>query len=242
MLEKRFPAVLPQSFTSDGTVYGIITIADTRVFKVKQVVQLTANTLPNLDNIEVKQVIDKTHLMVGPKGGSIIAYTDVSAYTVAKSAAISANIQDRPSIAMDYHERANYEEEPTVADRVILVDELGDKYNDDNPLPVIAKIAGEVKPSICTIFNELIPAAGVETTVVLPANTAFFTLYVRTSKAIRLQYTLTPGQSNINFSTVMPGVRREINGIGLNIPTHLYFQLNSIDPGGTIVEVEAWSS
>lgn len=144
MFEKRFAAIPPQSFIADGTTDGVITVADTRLFKVKQEVYLTATSLPNLDKIEVKSVISLTQLAIGPKNGSIKSRTDVSLYTTALSAVIGANEQDRPNIGMDYHERANFEEEPTVADRVILVDELGNKYNAQNPLPIAATFDGDV--------------------------------------------------------------------------------------------------
>ena len=136
MLEKRFAAVPAQSLIADGTVDGIITIANTRLFKVKQEVYLSATALPNLDKIEVKRVLSANQLMVGPKGGSIRTPIDVSAYTLAAGATIAANEQDRPAIGADYTERATYEEEPVVARRVILVDEFGNKYNASNPLPV----------------------------------------------------------------------------------------------------------
>ncbi len=136
MLEKRLVAVPPQSFTADGGADGIITIADTRPFKVKQEVILTANTLPNLDDVEVKRVISPTQLAVGPKKGNIDTRTDVSAYTVALSGAISANEQKRPSIPLEESTRAVYEEEPTVAWRSMLVDKFGREYRPDNPFPV----------------------------------------------------------------------------------------------------------
>ncbi len=136
MLEKRFPAVAPQALTSDGTSTGVVTVADTSLFKVKQEVILSANTLPNRDDVEVKNVLSPTQLVVGPKTGDITSVSNVSAYTVALSAAIFANAQLRPKISSDHFERAVYEEEPTVAKRVILVDKFGQKYETDNPLPV----------------------------------------------------------------------------------------------------------
>ena len=46
MLEKRFIAVPPQLLIADGTANGIVTVANTRLFKVKQEVVLTAISLP----------------------------------------------------------------------------------------------------------------------------------------------------------------------------------------------------
>src|ERR1041385_8954707 len=91
MFEKRLAAVPPQTFTSNGTAQGVITVTDTTLFKVKQEVYLTANTLPNLDGIEIKAVLDETKLVVGPKTGNLFTVSDVSAYTTALSAKIAAN-------------------------------------------------------------------------------------------------------------------------------------------------------
>lgn len=141
-LEKRLEAIPPQPFTADGTAQGLITVADAHEFKVKQLVYLTANTLPDLDNIEIKRVVNAGHgvtatqLLVGPRGGSIDSRVDVSAYTVALSAAIVANEQNRPSIPNESINRAVFEEEPTNATRTFLVDEMGNDYTTENPLPV----------------------------------------------------------------------------------------------------------
>jgi hypothetical protein len=143
MLEKRFEAVSSQVFTADGGANGSVTIADTSLFKVKQQVVIVASGQTNLA-LEVKRVISPTVMIVGPISGSINTFTNLSAYTTAASAAIFANEQKRPTITGDDFERAVYEEEPTVAKRVILVDQFGAKYDDDNPLPTSATFSGSI--------------------------------------------------------------------------------------------------
>jgi hypothetical protein len=127
MLEKRFPAVAPQLLSSDGTARGIVTVQNTTLFKVKQQVILSAATLPNLDTLEIKNILNSTQMVVGPRSGNIQTFTDISQYTVAHGAFIFANEQLRPNITSDDFERAVYEEEPVVAKRVILVDMMGQK-------------------------------------------------------------------------------------------------------------------
>lgn len=144
MYEKRFKAVPPQLFTADGTTTGQIAVADTRLFKVKQKIILSATSLPDLE-LEVKRIDSVNIMYVGPDPGNIDTRTDISAYTTALSAAIFANEQKRTSIPEQDVERNTYEEEPTVARRVILVDPLGDKYSDKHPLPVSATFDGDVK-------------------------------------------------------------------------------------------------
>lgn len=137
MYEKRFKAVPPQFFTSDGDIYGKITVAADAcgLFKVKQQVVITANTLPNL-NLEIKRIDGPNIIYLGPHPGNINDRTDMSAYTVALSSAIYAIEQPRTSVPEEQVERLTYEEEPTVARRVVIVDQCGDKVNTDNPLPV----------------------------------------------------------------------------------------------------------
>jgi hypothetical protein len=138
MLEKRFAAVPPQAFTANGTLFGLVTLADTSMFKVKQHVVLDATSLST--TLEVKEVVSNTQLYVGPIKGSITSRTDISAYTVAAGAFIYANEQNRPNI--DYSEiwRAVYDEEPTIALRTMLVDEQGDRIGPSNPLDVNATV------------------------------------------------------------------------------------------------------
>lgn len=122
--EKFWPKVPATALTTDGNVNGFITIADTTGFKVKMVARLTADTLPPL-SLEIKRVISSTEMLVGPIGTSIDDREDVSDYTVALNAKISADRQRRPSIPLKEINRAVYEEEPTVAIRAMLVDEDG---------------------------------------------------------------------------------------------------------------------
>jgi hypothetical protein len=136
MVEKRYPVVPPQNFIADGTANGVVTVNDTTLFKVKQDVTLTANTLP-IKVLEVKQVLSATQMVVGPDPGAIDLTTDVSMYTVALAATIGCpSSQKRPPINFDEYDRATYEEEPVVARRSVLVDDLGNKFSISNPFPV----------------------------------------------------------------------------------------------------------
>lgn len=147
MLEKRFPVVPPQAFTADGTANGIITIPDTTLFKVKQDVFIAGAALTTLDKLEVKNVLSRTQMVIGPDSGPINKTIDLSAYTVAANSVIFCPAeQKRPDINSDEFERAVYEEEPIVAKRVILVDDLGNKYTSANPLPVDATVSVVVPP------------------------------------------------------------------------------------------------
>jgi len=139
MLEKRFSAVPPQLFAANGATNGVAVISDSSLFKVKQVVIVASNTQPNLE-LEVKNVLSSTQIVVGPRTGNIFATTDISSYLTVDGANVFANEQKRPTIAGDEITRSTYEEEPTVANRTILVDQFGNKITEDNPLPTSAVV------------------------------------------------------------------------------------------------------
>jgi len=129
------------------------------------------------------------------------------------------------------------------AKRSKLVDENGDPINSGNPLPVDAIInLTATKPDESTIFNFNAAQANTEYSVVLPDKTEVFTIAVRSSKAIKLQYSFVNGESSTKFITVRPGVTRKISGLGFTGTKTIYFQLNSVEDGGTIVEIETWNS
>jgi hypothetical protein len=244
MIEKRWKAVPSQLFIADGTTDGKILIASSacHLFKVKQQVVLKSSTIPSHDTLEIKRIIDGA-IYVGLKSENIDSRYNLSAYLVADGASIEAIEQKRSSVPFEEFTRAEYEEEPVVAKRVILVDECGDKYTEDNRLPVNATVnvtAGS-KPGTHTIFNKLVTAANTEVFVLLPPNTEKITIMARSNKAVRIQYTFTSGESGTKFITITPGVRKEINDIGLIGATPLYFQLSLTEVGGTIVEIETWN-
>lgn len=138
MFEKRWAVVPPQSFTSNGTPGGVITVMDSSLFKVKQQVNIVANTLPNL-NLEIKSIPNDVTIVVGPAGANIFTYSDISIYTVALFSTIGAIEQKRSSVPIEEINRAVYEEEPAVAKRVIAVDKLG------RPIDTVVGLDGKVR-------------------------------------------------------------------------------------------------
>lgn len=126
--ERKWPAVAPQLFTADGTTLGVATVANTRGFKVKAKAVISATGLPDLQ-IEIKRVLSANQVIVGPIGKPITAPSDISAYTVALGAFIYAEEQEKNSIPENDRDEATYDQEPTVAQRVVVVDQLGQYQN-----------------------------------------------------------------------------------------------------------------
>jgi hypothetical protein len=135
MFEKSWLPVAPQAFTADGGVGGLISIADTAGFKVKAQVVISASGLPNL-TLQCKRVISKTQLLVGQIGQNINSKADVSAYTVLLGAFIYQDAQSRVALPPPDILQAVYEQEPTVAIRTVQVDQYGNIYDENNPLPI----------------------------------------------------------------------------------------------------------
>lgn len=135
MFEKQWLAVPPTLFTADGGMQGQIQVADTTGFRVKATVNIVCPSLPNLQ-VQVKRVISKTQILVGSLGKNIDNRVDLTAYTLALGAYVYQDVQDRVTIAPADIIQAVYEQEPVVAIRTIPVDELGNSYGPENPLPV----------------------------------------------------------------------------------------------------------
>jgi hypothetical protein len=133
-IEKRWEAIAPRLFTSNGGAEGEVTLASTLGFKVKQKVILKASTLPG-EVLEVKRVVSETLLILGAPG-NINDKKNLTAYTTALSASIETLEQPRNDIPDKEYERAVYAEEPIVAKRSILVDRFGRYFSTDNPIPV----------------------------------------------------------------------------------------------------------
>ena len=155
MFEKRLPLVSVRAFTANGDTLGRVTTTQAQNFKVKQQVILSSNTVSQ-QRLEVKRVESATVLYVGPISTPITTRSDISAYLVVDSASIQAPEQPRPSIPEQEIERLTYEEEPVIARRVVLVDELGNKINDANPLPVTAAVDVALEAFNATPDNVLI--------------------------------------------------------------------------------------
>jgi len=274
-LEKRFYAVPPQSFTADGTTTGVVTIAGEacQLFKVGMHVLINATGLPTL-KLQVKEIDGEGNVQVGPISGTlktpgantgITARSDISSYTVARTATISADEQRRPDIDWSEAMRAVYDEEPTVAQRSILVDECGDRINDTNPLPVafsasfpnVVEIADgggsgdkmTVNPdgsinvndnsqsaTTPTIFNTSVPLSNTEVSQALPANTKKIVIQVRNSAA-KLQFAFASGASGTNYISVPRGAVYSVENVLVSSLT-LYFQT---DKPSQTVEILTWS-
>lgn len=206
MLEKRFAAVLAQNFTADGETNGTVTIGNTSLFKVKQCVIITATGQVNIE-VEVKNVASPTILKVGPIGSSVNVFTDLSAYTVARSAQLLANEQNRPVIPVDEIARAIYDEEPVVAERVVLVDEQGNKYSTQK-----RALANNISSVLSSILNVTLLTANASRVGVTIFNDSTSILFLKLGAvASATSYTVQMGSNT--YYEVPFGYAGQIDGI-----------------------------
>lgn len=137
--EQKLAAVSPQAFTANGTSLGVVTIASTAGFYIKQSVVLQSNTLQQA-SFQVKNVLSTTQLILGPNNNNLNSSpknrSDLSIYTVVDGSAISAQEQDNFPIPGNDHYNTVFMPAPVMADRVIGVDPYGNFYTPENPVPV----------------------------------------------------------------------------------------------------------
>lgn len=244
MFEKSWPAISPQLFVSVGGTDGRIIIQNTEYFKVKQIVILQDGAL--ISTYEIKRVLDKTTMFVGPIGGKISDRSDISSFAI--GSIVYANEQKRSSVPEQEIERLTYEEEPTVARRVIPVDTYGDHIDSVtdsegiNRLAVDTKISlegitieieGAIKPFIVNVNT---PLANTEYLTTLPKETKRFILRMRNSSKCYISYVA--GQTTSNFITMSCGATYSESQLTLTAPLNIYF--NSVKPS-EVAEIVYWT-
>jgi len=126
--EKKWPVVPPLALTANGGVDGSVQVSDTSNFYVGQIVHLISSSVGSTQ-YKVRQVFSSTLLYVSKPESAYSLRADMSSFTTADSALISADQQPRPAIVSDEIIRATYANEPAVAVRSLLVDKLGNKID-----------------------------------------------------------------------------------------------------------------
>jgi hypothetical protein len=141
-IEKSWTRQGPVAFTQDGTESGLVTVNSVECFKVKQKISIKSD-IQSPKVLQIKRIPSLTQIIVGPikdeKNRNIKNLNlreDLSAYTVADNAIITAEEQSKVLIPRDDIWQAVYEFEPTVALRTVGVDKFGNVWDSDNPFPI----------------------------------------------------------------------------------------------------------
>lgn len=135
MTSKYWHPVPPSLVTANSTRLGELILADTVGFRVGMLALVQAATLPSI-MLEVKGVFSKNNIELGPNDGNFKTRTNVSAYTLALGANLSAPVQPATSTPIPDQENLSFEELPIRARRVFQVDPYGNPYTLTNPIPV----------------------------------------------------------------------------------------------------------
>lgn len=127
-IEKSWPAVPPQALTADGTNLGVINVADSRGFKVKQQVVISATGQPDII-AKIMRFTSPTQFRVGPvnpkAGQGLTGTVDLSLYTVASGAFVYAQEQPKVTIKPEDIIQAVYRQEPGTTIGVEIDDQWG---------------------------------------------------------------------------------------------------------------------
>ena len=137
--ERQYDSIGPIAFIADGGANGVVTVASVSGLRVKQEVIVSATSVPALTTkLEIKKVLSATKFIIGPikTTGEFMSRQNLSAYTTANNATIKVIEQKKSKPTAVDIINAVYEQEPIVAIRTHYVDELGNSYNNKNPLPI----------------------------------------------------------------------------------------------------------
>ena len=263
-LERKLLAVPPQTFTSSGTNVGTFEVERADLFKEKQCVFLQANAVATIE-LEIKRIVG-TVITVGPRDNDPDSRTNISAYTTGAGAVVFSNEQVRPllhdvktpsdktlPLGAEDVDRVTYDEPPSVARRVVIVDSFGERIGSVESAGVrrLAVDAAGVSinvsgisisglnqaPRTPSVSNVAVATSGVETSFVLPDETQKFTVRVRGMDSnMRLAFS-----SGDTVSGPYLTIRRGVSFFEDNVNTDavtLYFQT---DKSSQVVEILTWA-
>lgn len=240
--ERKWLVVPTQLFISDGGLEGQVQVPSTSGIKVKQKVFVGSNNQDQI-NLEVKKVIDSTRIVLGPISKEMNKFQDLTMFIAAFNAYLRIDSQERPAIILNEINRYVYEEEPTVAIRTVMVDELGNKYSSDNPLPVEAELNVEhlevdiQNPGLPTIEN--IDTDGNEQEYTFPVGTKRFSIKVRGGEA-RIFISYVAGATSTKYFTVEMGNIYQPGELDPTMdPLTIYFKCSK---ASKVIEIESWAN
>lgn len=118
LFEKKWPSVICPTIT---VADSIITVTDTFGLHPKQQITILKTGFEPLE-AEIKRVLSRTQIQIGPIGKQISTYWNPTDYS---GGSLIASEQERNAIDSNAGLRAAYAEEPTVALRNALVDYYG---------------------------------------------------------------------------------------------------------------------
>lgn len=148
-IEKSWPAVPPQLLTVDGTSLGVIVVANSSGFKVKQQIVVVATGQPDII-VKILRFTSKTSFYVGPvnpKAGGGNTRVDLSLYTVTAGAYVYAQEQPKVTVKPEDIMQAVYRQEPGTTIGVEIDDQWG------NPIDSVIGSDGKNRLAVDTTIQ-----------------------------------------------------------------------------------------
>jgi len=231
-IERLWEAVPAQTIIQNGPSLGSLKISGGTCggFRVGMLVTFKGTSLPDLE-LKVKRISKDGTIFVGDKDTDIRRYNDISAYTVILNSTIEAPEQTKNPIPFEQHELAAFEREPVNAKRVLAVDDCGNAFGNNNPLPV--SFGGTVRTP--EIFNVPATVAGTEYTILIPSTAKRYEFRARGNA--KLQYAFVSGDTNVKYLTLTAGNTKYEENLNLNGNMLIYFQSNKANE---TIEVLIW--
>lgn len=227
-IEKKLAIIGPLPFTANGASDGTIQVSDTVSIKVYATVVIKADTLPNL-RLQVKEVVNKTELVVGPIDKNLGTKADLSLYTTALNATIEQPGQTNLDIPRDQWERSVYEQEPTLAKRQVMVDPYGNFYTLDNPFPV--QIDGDIIiGSVAVDITDKESSPGAEDYDIIRIGDGEDELEINPDGSINVNVI-----NSLPDGTQLLSIYNEISSVATNLTTNI---LSYTIPMGSTAELE----
>lgn len=134
--EKRYYHIQPMQLTANSTSDGLISVESTYGIKVNQILLFKSSVQDKL--AKVQRVISETQFIVIDAKEPVTTKNklDMSIFSLINLSTVELAEEKRPVIDILEIQRQVYEEEPTVANRLHLVDWLGRSYDASNPMPI----------------------------------------------------------------------------------------------------------
>lgn len=237
--ERVWIEIPTQLFTSNGGTEGQVSIPSTVGIKVKQKVFVGSNTQDQIP-LEVKFVKNDTDIILGPIKGpmrGVGSTTNLALYLSAANAYLRIDEQQRPTINSPDIFRAVYEEEPTVAIRTYLVDNLGTPWNEDNPLPIEGTITTSPDdPTTPEIQNIEVPDETQEIEILIPNDTKRYEIRIRKHEATaKIAYA--PGETDTKYWSLSRGTIFSSQKVSFPDNSKVYMK---VDRPNVTIEIISW--
>lgn len=139
-IERLWEEIPARAFTANGQANGLVTLESTIQFRTNQKVKITSTGNPD-KVLVIKRVVSPTQMFLGPDDKNIKSRENLTLYTLAAMAMVSAAEQNKTSIPEKDQLQMTLEREPVNARRVYQVDDFGNAIGTTPENPIHARLS-----------------------------------------------------------------------------------------------------